>query len=199
MTTFCVKVQSKLIDQNACHVIDFCVDFAFHVGEDEVHAAVVGIGNNINIEGSWACRRSRLVMILHPVERAEKPKTTLDAFAQGAVVEDFGSQPNSVAHVVDDGNAAASAVFAERFNRPVVVVFKDPCHGVPDLAFNAVVQRKLVRVDVELSGCDDPVRVGVVRVHRKDGGGVGWQGHAEVKVDDAIATMDVLDRVRVES
>ena len=83
MTALGVEIQCKLIDQNAGHAVDFCVDFAFHIGEDEAHGAIVGIGNNIDL---WRKRT-----ILNAIERAEEPIAALDAFAQGALVEDFGS------------------------------------------------------------------------------------------------------------
>lgn len=53
-----VVVGFELVDKRAFHVVHLDADFASEVFEVELHLTVVGVGDDIEINGFQACRRT---------------------------------------------------------------------------------------------------------------------------------------------
>ena len=86
-----------MVDQRASHVIHFHVGFTFKMLEEEVHLAVVGVGDDVKLNLG--------TVFLKIIERAKEPVAALDALRVTFVVG-RGMYPNRVGQRVADNHRA---------------------------------------------------------------------------------------------
>ena len=185
----------SFVNQRASHVVHLEVDVACEVLEFEGHLSFVGV--RYHIKGSRS-RRSRRVVFVDAIERADQPIPAVDALGM-AFVDDLGMEPNGVFHLIQHIDLAALGLGTERLNDPSDVVFQTPDDGVPFAFGIDVVQGVVIRVDLELGGGDYPVGRGVGRVGRVDVGGGGGEVEVKVEMVDGITPRWVGDGVVIDA
>ena len=88
MSAVCAANQLELVNQLAGHVVNFCSNLAFCLAENDVHFAVVGVGNNVDLH--------RGLLFVEAEESANEPESALNARAGFAMAVNRGVQPNGV-------------------------------------------------------------------------------------------------------